>query len=103
MSGIYIPGWEDPMYCNACPFNYDGICFLNDDITCTYAPVTRAADCPLIPVHNHGRLGDLDKLENNLRLCAKYQTGDRQLGILGCCWTIRSAPTVIPADKEASE
>lgn len=55
--------------------------------------------CPLVPVAPHGRLGDLDKLENGLRHMARYQHGDRQQGILGCCETIRLAPTIIPADE----
>lgn len=40
------------------------------------------------------RLGDLDKLESGLRIVAKHQSGERQQGILGCCETIRLAPTV---------
>ena len=51
-----------------------------------------------VPVPQHGRLGDLDKLERGLRHMAKYQHGDRQQGILGCCETIRLAPTIIPAE-----
>jgi len=44
----YTPGKWPPEYCNRCPFaNEYGVCMLNDDITCTYEPVTRAADCPL--------------------------------------------------------
>lgn len=48
----------------------------------------------------HGRLGDLDALERNLREMADYQHGDRQQGILGCCSTICSAPTIITAAPE---
>ena len=54
----------------------------------------------IVPVPEHGRLGDLDKLEDGLRNMAKYQSGDRQQGILGCCETIRMTPTVIPASAE---
>ena len=50
-------------------------------------------------LHPHGRLGDLDALERNLREMADYQHGDRQQGILGCCNTICSAHTIIPADS----
>ena len=50
-------------------------------------------------IPDHGRLGDLDRLESNLRLCAKYQEGYRQQGILGCCETIRMTSAVIPASK----
>lgn len=32
---------------------------------------------------------DKDKLYNNLTLLAKYQTGDRQQGILGCAITVQ--------------
>ena len=53
-----------------------------------------------VPKVPHGRLGDLDKLENGLRHMAKYQHGERQQGILGCCETIRLAPTIIPAEEE---
>lgn len=53
-----------------------------------------------VPVPEHGRLGDLDKLENGLRHMAKYQYGERQQGILGCCETIRLAPTIIPAEED---
>ena len=52
-----------------------------------------------VPVPKHDRLGDLDKLENGLRHMAKYQYGERQQGILGCCETIRLAPTIIPAEE----
>lgn len=68
-----------------------------EDLTNAYKP--RPDYCPLVPVPEHGRLGDLDKLENNLRHMAKYQYGERQQGILGCCETIRSAPTVVPAEE----
>ncbi len=32
---------------------------------------------------------ELEKLYNNLILLAKYETGDRQQGILGCAETVR--------------
>ena len=54
----------------------------------------------IVSVPSHGRLGDLDKLERDLRLMAKYQSGERQQGILGCCETIRLTPTIIPAEEE---
>ena len=53
-----------------------------------------------IPVpEQYGRLGDLDNLEKGLRHMAKYQYGERQQGILGCCETIRNTPTIVPASK----
>ena len=63
----------------------------------------RLENCPLVPVPPHGRLGDLNKLESGLRHMAKYQYGERQQGILGCCETIRLAPTIIPAEEASDE
>ena len=97
--GVYIKGMEMPTSCNLCPFEFSGDCLLNRDIICTYKPATRSSDCPLVPGPPHGRLGDLDKLENGLRHMAKYQHGERQQGILGCCETIRLAPTVLEAEE----
>ena len=61
--------------------------------------ISRPSWCPLVPVPPHGRLGDLDKLEKGLRHMAKYQHGERQQGILGCCETIRLAHTIIEAEE----
>ena len=54
----------------------------------------------MVDIPPHGRLVDADKLESGLRLMAKYQHGERQQSILGCCETIRLAPTIIPAEEE---
>lgn len=99
MAGLYYPGKKMPNNCAECgiPCKYMG------DIVPYRYHEKRHEACPLIEVPNHGRLGDLDKLESGLRLCAKYQTGDRQQGMLGCCETIRTAPTIIPASKEEDE
>lgn len=66
----------------------------------TNAETSDGAWHEIAPVPPHGRLGDLDELESRLRLCAKYQDGYRQQGILGACETIRLAPTIIPAEEE---
>lgn len=107
MAGVYIKGVETPINCYGCRFGRwpaDGsrpYCIVTDeDATELDYFSKRMAHCPLIAVPDHGRLGDLDALEKGLRLCAKYQSGDRQQGMLGCCETIRLAPTIIPADKE---
>ena len=105
MSGVYIKGMPMPERCLECPFMVS-----RDDDDCILQSIEANASfqswddmrsrCPLIPVPPHGRLIDADAMENGLRLMAKYQEGDRQQGILGCCETIRLAPTIIPADKE---
>ena len=96
---ILINGMEMPRKCIRCPVNVYGRCLVNDDkdVSKATADAVRDKDCPLIPIPPHGRLGDLDKLENGLRHMAKYQHGERQQGILGCCETIRTAPTIIEA------
>ena len=94
--GVYIKGMEMPTSCRACLYsrtdirNVDWCVLTEKDLPC---------DCPLVPVPPHGRLGDLDRLESGLRLMAKYQYGERQQGILGCCETIRLAQTIIPAEE----
>lgn len=96
--GVYIK-MEMPENCALCPVWDAGNCLVaSEAIICEYTK--RPADCPLVPVQPHGRLGDLDKLENGLRHMAKYQRGERQQGILGCCETIRLAPTIIQAEED---
>ena len=72
----------------------DGHAYYEDFIN----PFVDLGEVVLVPTH--GRLGDLDKLEDGLRHMAKYQHGERLYGVLGCCETIRLAPTIVPADKE---
>ena len=103
---VYIPGMEMPKGCAfckisrrngkkmICPFIWKCEWDIHDPMSADH----RLDGCPLVPVPEHGRLGDLDKLENGFRYMAKYQHGERQQGILGCCETIRLAPTIIPAD-----
>lgn len=111
---VLIKGMEMPENCKECRISFDigqeWLCQLCTDSN----PIAEGAEfwrecgdgsdehrpdwCPLIPVPPHGRLGDLDELESGLRLCASYQDGYRQQGILGCCETIRMAATIIPAD-----
>lgn len=109
MAGIYIPGMEMPRACvwredghlRTCPlYDIDGYCGAINSEAC-HKEEEHHPDCPAFFVPDHGRLGDLDKLEGEMRLLAKHQTGYRQQGILGCCETVRSAPAIIPADKEA--
>lgn len=84
-----------PKRCNECPM----INCVHDNQG--YYP--RPDKCPLLELPPHGRLGDLDRLEGEIRLCAEYQVGERQQGILGACGTIRNAPTVIPASEVQDE
>lgn len=112
---ILIKGVEMPGSCAECPLlsdcsdceGYHNWCMpLGVDNGYTDYPKNdltpsnkRRDDCPLVPVPPHGRLGDLDELESGLRNMAKYQSGYRQQGILGCCETIRLSTTIIPAEE----
>lgn len=92
--GIYLPNMEMPRKGQMLVIFPDGTSYV-----CFNGMRERLTQTTVVPVPPHGRLGDLDKLENGLRHMAKYQFGERQQGILGCCETIRLAPTIIPAEE----
>lgn len=85
---VYIKGFPLPNNCGACPLR---LAWCRERIYM----VTRPERCPLVPVPEHGRLGDLDKIENEIAQLSPegYTTGGIRL-IIDC------APTIIPADKE---
>lgn len=94
MADILIRGMEMPR---------DGVYWCEISIASDIAIITIHGEdrksFSLVPLpEGHGRLGDLDKLEENLRFMAEYQTGERQQGILGCCETIRGAKPIVPAE-----
>lgn len=100
MADILVRGMEMPKGCFNCDFCslLNGFCYrlkryVNESRE-------REKDCPLLPFsEGHGKLGDLDTLEENLRMMAAYQTGERQQGILGCCETIRMTKPIVPAEE----
>lgn len=108
MADILIHGMEMPTSCAVCPFENYGDCYGGKvkvimDIDDYVSVGKRHPRCPLFSVPDHGRLIDADALERGLRQMAKYQTGERQQGILGCCETIRLAKTIIPASEEVKK
>ena len=116
MSDIIIRGMEMPITCCHCKmiaynpetvWNDNGnetqgawVCLLTAELIDN---TKREEHCPLVELPPHGRLIDAEELERGLRQMAKYQTGERQQGILGCCETIRLAKTIIPASETESE
>ena len=90
MSDILIRGMEMPKSCNSCMFDVYGLCLINSNLE-RKDELTHS--CPLIPVPDHGRLGDLDKLEDYF----KAYKWDKAADIV--CF----APTIIPADKDGAE
>lgn len=69
--GVYIKGMEMPMSCRQCSLYLQSMdsernVYENCAVTAksyNWGLTTRPSDCPLVPVPQHGRLGDLDKLE----------------------------------------
>lgn len=105
MSGIYIPGMEMPTRCEECP------CFYPEYNECNAivgrwvdGKGTPPSDCPLVPVPDHGRLGDLDALEVHTKklYTAAFADGNSSFHFAyrSLSKVIANAPTIIPASKE---
>ena len=97
MSGIYIKGLEMPRSCDRCIFKVCAARALNLHIT-----VQRADDCPLVPVPDHGRLGDLDAV---VELAMQYCPDDdgacskADVDLRDLLDEIENLPTIIPAEE----
>ena len=89
---ILIKGMEMPKNCFDCPCcnNENGYCKIRNEYV--YGEVPRS--CPLVPVPPHGRLADLDQIENEIARLAPedYTTGGIRL-------ILDYAPTIIPAEE----
>ena len=98
---ILIKGMEMPTSCGDCKAF---VCYRQwaGDIGDCFCGITKNdakakeknADCPLVPVPEHGRLGDLDKLADNMRSAT---AGMEHRAII--MHEIRRAPTIIPAEE----
>ena len=94
---ILIKGMEMemPRNCWECEFNkstFDRMDFCTlTNKQYNWGLSERPSDCPLIEVPPHGRLIDVDKLEEEVCCGCKR-------GCIDCA--IANAPTVIPADKD---
>jgi hypothetical protein len=60
----------------------------------------RLDSCPLVPVPDHGRLGDLDALHKLFLEKGKEYNGVGGAMVAAAAWCIANAPTIIPAEKE---
>ena len=93
---VLIKGMKMPRYCAECDAVIDEelLCpFTNDD--CENYFRVRNRNCPLSPGPPHGRLGDLDKLADNMRSAT---AGMEHRAII--MHEVRRAPTIIPAEEE---
>ena len=103
---ILIKGMEMPPNCCQCPVNME-ICKRGYKYLLEHPELydKRANDCPLVPVPEHGRLIDADRLRHShCAECTLYP--DNCLGD-ECDWDsifhIDHAPTIIPADPADKE
>ena len=103
---ILIKGMEMPPNCCQCPVNME-ICKRGYKYLLEHPELydKRANDCPLVPVPEHGRLIDADRLRHShCAECTLYP--DNCLGD-ECDWDsifhIDHAPTIIPADQADKE
>lgn len=93
---VYIKNMEMPKSCDECPcFSEYDAC----DVTGSWKFADefdkgkeRLPDCPIVPIPNHGRLIDADKLD--------YSNTDLLGNHIVYMVDIEDAPTIIPADKE---
>ena len=104
--GIYIPK-EFPKNCNDCPCTSGWNCFADDemrDIAEYDDNHTKPDWCPLIEVPKHGRLGDLDRLEQMFVDIdnAPYSAFDGEEPFYtaeDAAQIIRLAPTIIESEE----
>lgn len=102
--GLYIRGMEMPSCCMFCPISNSAGCGLsNPPIIMTSKEMLAGHPdwCPLVPVPPHGRLGDLDELEQDaqkrLLMCSK---NDNQFQApYEVMRAIALAPSIIPASE----
>ena len=98
---ILIEGMKMPKDgCKSCEFDIYGSCLIRANLDKPYE-VTHS--CPLVELPPHGRLGDLDELEQMFADIdnAPYSEFDGQEAFYSAddaAQIIRLAPTIIPAD-----
>lgn len=116
---ILIPGMEMPTACISCPFmvSRDGDdCILQShEANASFMSWEQMkAGCPLVELHPHGRLGDLDALmaefeqmqtlleRRGHEFACSFMSMGREISTEWYCVedVVNAAPTIIPADKE---
>lgn len=88
MAGAYIKGGDKPESCKVCELATHYERYGQEDYCPFMGWYADYEKCPIIPVHDHGRLIDADELAS---MCDEPHY---------CVWLsdIDDAPTVIPAD-----
>ena len=111
MAGIYIPGMEMPKSCIECRFcGEDAMCdVLGEDLfdylqnQATYVEYLpdewKNADCPLLPVPEHGDLIDREKMRDYW-LCASWDCPNMDVGSEKDVFAVINAvPAVLPGEE----
>ena len=103
---ILIKGMEMPTSCGDCKAF---VCYKQwaGDMGDCFCGITKNdakakaknADCPLVPVPPHGRLGDLDALHKLFLEKGKEYKGVGGAMVAAAAWCIANAPTIIPAEE----
>ena len=92
---VYLRGTEMPKSCSTC-----FIAWCVGRANNPQVMVQRGADCPLIPVPDHGRLIDADALseEHRVRACQGISENSYSLHTIARAW-VNDAPTIIPGEE----
>ena len=93
MSGIYINGMEMPISCYHCWIPCE-VPFEDRN------HLSRAKNCPAVPVRDHGRLIDADVLFNFIFYIYKTAQGSARKAYSDVLDIIIAAGEVIPAEEE---
>ena len=108
---VYIKGMEMPHNCDECrlcafiPVGDYGLYRKCLPLNAKAKITIRRADCPLLPVPDHGRLIDADFIVKRLRKQIQDVGADTELANRGREFIsiIGAVSTIIPADKEERE
>ena len=107
--GIYIKGMEMPTSCRECPLEQGDSgyrwCGAIQKVKSTWDYREYLPDwCPLVPVPDHGRLGDLDALYKKMEHYSDNEGATGYQDDTFICrdsvlFAIEDAPTIIPASE----
>jgi len=103
---VLIKGMEKPDHCLRCPVKgIDDECLLQSEAAnAEYESwEEQMANCPLFPIPPHGRLIDADKLVEIMTCHANAHGGMGGLMVMLAVECIAIAPTIIPAEEEATD
>ena len=99
---ILIKGMEMPQNCDDCHFDID--CPYDESQDGYKMMSGRPLKCPLVPIPPHGRLGDLDKLEQMFvdidnAPYSGFDGSEPFYSAEDAAQIIKLAPTIIPAEE----